>query len=443
MLSQLPRDYLYRIKASCMDGNKSEHFHGKCPSCNKTIAFYEAHTASPQLPIGVTLPSLDEKGVMVGVCENCTNHFKLEIINPDFSGFNSGAEKDGFYLHGDKDIKQEKDYKEFPSMTDYIKKDTILNKKNPHYDFDDYPLYVCNDCEQNLETISFHHLQNKWQSIKGPYWNYINWSLGNARGASPKNIVINFPFYCTCGKKHIANFISEYQENNNFEEHLFSLINIAGSRELTEVIFGVHTKTAIMTWLYKLIARWNFLYDRVYIISPFVGYTFLKNTPMVNTWLNMLGRLDPQKTSFLLRSGQVTAFKNAFTNINDISYEEMEEFNLGSELIKQIKNKQNFHAKIYCGVSLDRCEILNGSSNIIEGPSYEVINFDVIHDYATTFNKFLKPLNIDDISNELKNSTSKEYSLFFDEEQNFKPFVFYKKDYIKYGADNITPKSSY
>lgn len=123
----------------------------------------------------------------------------------------------------------------------------------------------------------------------------------------------------------------------------------------------------------------------------------------------------------------------------------MEKFNLGSELISELKNKQNFHAKIYCGISKGKCEIMNGSSNLVEGKSYEVINFDVINSYTKTFERFLKPLGIDDISNELESLKSDEYSLLFDEENSFNAFIahLYPKDYVSFSINNINPKESY
>ena len=245
-------------------------------------------------------------------------------------------------------------------------------------------------------------------------------------------------------EKHDANFVSRYQENNSFEAQAFSIVNIFGSRELSDVIFGVYSKTTIMTWLYKLIARWNFLYAKIYIISPFVGHQFLKSQGKVDSWLNLLNRLNPENTSMLVRNGQSKVFKESFSKTNEISYEQMESFNLGSKLIGELKKKNDFHAKIYCAISNGRCEIMNGSSNLVEGKSYEVINFDVIDSYTKTFEKFLKPLGIDNISNDLSSLRSNEYSLIFDENNSFNAFTYhlYPEDYINFSIFNINPNSS-
>ncbi|MBP2851690.1 hypothetical protein [Dickeya oryzae] len=437
-------DFLRSIKFNLLDPCKTMHFHGKCPHCAATIQYYEAHTSSTTLPgMSIIIPDIEEVGVMIGTCDSCAKKFKVNIINPDFSGFSSDWMKIDYYINSDNDESKQSIYKDLPVVTDFIDKNTILTERNAYYDFYNHPLYICDGCEKNLENISFKLLGDKWKIISERYWDYTNWSLSQSRGGTPKNIVIKFPFKCDCGKEHIANFVSRYQENNTFEDHAFSIINIFGSRDLSDVIFGVYTKTTIMTWLYKLIARWNFLYEKIYIISPFVGHQFLKSQGKVESWLKVLNRLDPEKTSILVRNGQSKGFKESFSKTNGINYEEMEKFNLGSELISELKNRQNFHAKIYCGISKNKCEIMNGSSNLVEGKSYEVINFDVIDTYTRTFEKFLKPLGIDDISNDLENLKSDEYSLLFDEENSFNAFIayLYPKDYINFSIYNINPKA--
>lgn len=295
---------------------------------------------------------------------------------------------------------------------------TILVRRQDSYDFFNHPLYVCESCQSNLESISFTLLKFKWNDFYGRYGEYVNWSLGNARGSSPNHTVIRLPFSCNCARKHIAVFAGKYQETNFFDAESLSLINVIGSKPLNEVIHGVYTKTNIMVWLYKLLARWNFLYGKIYIITPFVGHQFLDSKTKVSTWLKIIGRLDPQKSVIMVRNGQKKIFQKAFSASNAISYEDMERDNLGSSLVSEIKSRNNFHAKIYCAVSADRCEIMNGSSNLVEGPSYEVINFDTINEYSNLYQKFLNPLGVPNIANELQN-TNNNWSLVFDEKNNF------------------------
>ncbi|WP_368897896.1 hypothetical protein [Proteus mirabilis] len=438
---KIPLELVRSLKFYLLDTNKTVQLHGKCPHCTHTIEYYETHTSAYLHPDwNITIPELEEEGVMIGTCDSCSKQFKINIMNPDHSGLHSGYLKNDFYIHSKNENEKVEKYRSIPFIDDFIIKNTILTEQRTDYDFFNHPLYICDKCEQNIETLAFNTLKENWIKISEKYWNYINWSLANSRGASPKNIVIKFNFKCKCGQNHTANFLSKYHENNNFDVHSFSLINIFGSRALSEAVFGVYTKTTIMTWLYKLISRWNFLYDKIYIITPFIGHQFLSTDEKVQAWLEIINRLDPNKSLILVRNGQSKTFKNSFSKISEISYEEMERFSLGSELISEVKNKNNFHAKIYCAVSNDICEILNGSSNLVEGVSYEVINFDILTDYKKVFSKFLQPLGIENISEELESSHSKEYSLFFDEDNNFNFIELYKKDYINLGIHNIVPK---
>ena len=59
---------------------------------------------------------------------------------------------------------------------------------------------------------------------------------------------------------------------------------------------------------------------------------------------------------------------------------------------------------------------MSGSSNLVEGPSYEVINFNTFYDNNFFYMKYLKPLELDiPVSSNMNG-----YSLFFDEDKGFK-----------------------
>lgn len=441
MSFELDYKHLRSIKHILKDPNKTKHYHGKCPFCKSIIEFAEIFTSQANVGYDFTVSELNEKGIMIGQCHNynCRYYFKLEVFNPDLSCFNSGATKKDNYLYIDNETKKIDEYEFIRPMEEIIDTNNIFKNKNDNYNFDNHPLYICNTCERNLELIAYNNLENKWDTISEKYWNYINWSLDKV-GASPKNIVINFPIHCHCGNQHIAKFVSRYHENIDFNEHKFSLLDVYGSKPLTEHVFAVHSKTKIMNWLYKLIARWNFVFDKIYVISPFVSYQYADKDLRVKTWLEILNRPDPLKSLISTKGKEVNSFKNAFSEINEISYKDLESYGLGSNLIESVKKNNKFHAKVYCGISKSVCEVLSGSVNITEGPTPEVINFNRIFDSKKVYDIFLKPLGIDDISNELNTLDTREYSLFLDEERGFSPIEFYKKDYIDYVINNIIPK---
>lgn len=429
--------FLKTIKHMLADPAKTIHMHGKCPHCSTTIKYYEVFTSPRALPgRSIVVPSYDEQGVMIGQCKDCGGKLKIEITNPDLSNFDFGYMKIDFFTLDN--FEKEKGYSDTPQLIDFLEKKELLDDGAGKYDFEKHPLYICDNCESGLEVASLNKLKENWALISEPYWNYTNWALGKSRGPAPENIVIKYSITCNCGQPKTVFAQSKYHENTHFENHSFNIINIVGSKNLSEVIFGVYSKTNIMAWLYKLLSRWNFLYDRVYIISPFVGHQFLPKDKLVSSWLTLLGYLDPRKTEILVKSGQARSFKNAFTNINETSYEEMERFNLGSSLISDIKSKANFHAKIFCAVSQNRCEIMNGSSNLVEGPSFEVINFDTLKNYQTCYDNFLNPLGISDISGDFEKTNKNSYSLVFDENNGFSlsTAVLEPKNHIEFCIQN-------
>lgn len=444
MSFELNNKQMRLMKRNLIDSNKTEFFNGKCPHCNSIIEFAEVFTAPLEVGNEYIVPELNEKGVMIGKCNNydCRYYFKLEVFNPDFSEFNSGATKVDNYIYSDNEIGKLNEYEYIRFMTEFIDKDTTFKIKNDNYDFERHPLYICETCEQNLEPIAFSKLEMKWVEISKEYWNYTNWALSRVKW-SPKNIVVNFQITCHCGKECIAKFVSNYHEYIDFDRHSFALLDVYGAKSLPSCIVGVHSKTTIMNWLYKLISRWNFLFDKVYIISPFISHQYAKNEKRVETWVNIISRLDSKKTTILTKGKEVKSFKSAFSDINCISYEDMDSYRLGSDLVGSLRKNNSFHAKIYCGISNGVCEVLSGSSNLIEGPTQEVISFVRLFDYKKTYSMFLEPLNIDDITDELVTSNSREYSLFFDEGCNFKPFDFKKCDYIDYVINNITPRPAH
>ena len=399
------------LKHAFIDRDKTKHFNGKCPSCSEVITFYEAHVSVQNNSyMGVKFLVSDECGFIFGTCPTCNNKFKINICNPDYSGFDLGYILDGYYINDKRKTIDKDDANSYVLMNDIISRDTILIDKSAGYDFYNNPLYVCEQCGCNLEHVSYDLLKGNWsECISSTLGGYINWSL-SSHGSSPSKLLVKFPFNCECNKEHVAIFYSNYKESTDFENYDFALSNIWGAKSLSVSMFGVFTKTNIMSRLYKLLARWNLLCKQIYIISPFVGHQYLKSGEKVNAWMNVLSRLNSNKSSIYVRSGQAKIFKDSFSKINDISYEMMEQFDLGSDLVKDLKGSNGFHAKIYCGVGAGCNEVLNGSSNLVEGPSFEVINFNSFNTYDEVSDIFLAPLKID-VEKDIQRKDAKEFSV--------------------------------
>ncbi len=413
------KDMLRGFKFNLIDSEKTIHKVIKCPHCNSNLNIYEPITSPCNISQGFIIPEINEIGYWVEKCKQCHKLLKLKVHNPDllkisygngdFYGFFIDEDyfelKNGIVLNAIKEVQEELvDKKIFK----------LENVKN--YNYNDFSLYFCNNCNLELESKILEKIKDNKSVICKEYYNYVNWSLANS-GTPPENIIVKLNIKCDCGNISHAYAYEKYTENVNLDlEYSLLLVNVTNTLPLDKVILGVFTKTNIMNWLYKLLIRWGLLFDKIYLVSPFVGHQFLKSNQAVETWTKIFKFLDPNKSTIVVKKAQLNNFKKAFDETNEIKYQDLEKFNISSKFINESKSKNNFHAKFFCAIKNGRCEVMSGSSNLVEGPSYEVINFNTFYDNNFFYMKYLKPLGLDiPVSCNMNG-----YSLFFDEDKGFK-----------------------
>ncbi|MFQ2037347.1 hypothetical protein ACK34X_10270 [Aeromonas veronii] len=416
---QFPPEMLRKFKRLLIESSDQVSINNsKCPNCNNVIKISEAFTKPCHLDSGITVPASDENGVMVGECSNCKIFFKVHVTNPEFSEFVNGAVKKDYYFSSDGDEKEIL-YKDLLSSVTKVGGDESLNKYLLDYVYDDYPLYVCKKCNENLEALSLAKFKGVFRLFQHEHNNYVNWSLKNARGPSPKYIIAKLNVRCSCGNECEAFFYKKYIETVSVDIQEFAICNINGALDIQDrIMSGVYSKDNSVSWLYKLIPRWTLLFDMIYIITPFVGHQWLKPTELMDVWLELVNRLDHKKSKVLLKYGQFASFKKAYSEENKTTYETLNDFELGADLLSEIKQTNDFHAKIYCGLRQDRCEVFSGSANLVRGKSMEVMHFNVINDFHSFNKAFLSPLGIKE---ELK-CEDDSYSLLFDDNKQFNVF---------------------
>lgn len=414
-----PPEFLRKNKQSLISSEQVTVSNIRCPNCTSVATVTEAFTKSCSLDNGIVVPSFDERGVIVGECSNCHKSFAIDVVNPELSDFNGGAAKIDHYFDVGDEIKNES-YKNIPKATSKVKGDGNLTQYYVNFFYDEYPLYVCGRCGQNLETSSLKAFKEQFEKFHSKHNNYINWSLSNAHGQNPDYAIAKLNFKCTCGNLCASFFFKKYIETYDLKIEEFSICNIIGSQKITDTILsGVYSKDNSVSWLYKLIPRWTLLFDKVYIITPFIGHQWLNPPKLMKNWLELINRLDHRKSKILLRYGQFSRFKKAYAKENSESYERLSEFDLGVNLLSEIKQTNDFHAKIYCGISRDDCEVFSGSANLVRGKSMEVMHFNKYKNF-NDFNKaFLSPLEI----NEYLEQNNNEYSLFFELDKNPSTFT--------------------
>lgn len=396
--------------------------HGACPVCSGFIAFSVATTADMPLSDSLVIPALNEFGVAIGECEKCEERFKVSVINPDLCFFSSGATKVGYFILGEGAENELAMSNIMPSLEEYLDRELDLNKHSQEYDSQYNPLYHCMDCDEGLDSHAFEALEALIPLVIKRFDSYLNWWLANGGGSSPEFMIVRAEFGCSCGRNHIAFFSKSYAENYDFNEKSFSICNIIGSKSISQSIqSGVYSKDQVTTYLYKLFPRWTVLFDRIYIITPFIGHQWLKKSELVSTWFGLIGRLNPQKTKIVTRHGQMAAFKKAYEAVYGTDYEKLERLKLGSRLISETKQSGKFHAKIYCAVSESGCEVFSGSANLVGGPSKEVMHFNEVRELDEFRARFLEPLGLGDEIDSPRREPYKPYSLLFHQACGFDP----------------------
>ncbi|MEM0826325.1 hypothetical protein J4V44_24185, partial [Escherichia coli] len=137
------KDFLRRMKHSIADPKKTISTRGKCPYCSNTLEYYEVFTSDFPMPERQTIiPAFDEKGVMIGKCENCNNTFKVEITNPELSNFNPERIKEDFYFLSDTNQQKPQKYSNIKTIQSFVETNTILTDRHRGYDFNDNPLFI-------------------------------------------------------------------------------------------------------------------------------------------------------------------------------------------------------------------------------------------------------------------------------------------------------------
>ncbi|MEV1955172.1 hypothetical protein ABZQ70_09490 [Pseudomonas aeruginosa] len=410
---------LRQFKRNQLDPDSVKVNKASCLACSNVISFTQVFTK--EIKAVITLPAQDDEGYILGVCNNCSHQFSIHVTNPDYSSFSGGAELVGYILKEEATAEDALKLEAFPSLTQVLSRELDMNRRSHIYEYAGRSIYECEKCSAGLEENVLDALRGSFRTIFSEFSAYWNWSLKNGRGLPPEYMFIRMQFNCSCGSACIAYLSKPYVESYDFDERDFSICNIVGAKPLAMAISpGVYSKSQIMQWLHKLLARWTVLFDRIYIIVPFVGHQWMKDQELVDTWLELILRADPSKVSLVTRKGQLTSFKNAYQRSNGIDYSLLEKLDLASRLLREVVPDSKFHAKIYGAVSKSGCEVFSGSANLLSGPSKEVMHFTFLDSMKDFNDAFIKPLDIKLKKERVK--PQERHSLIFDSANNFNTF---------------------
>lgn len=433
-------DFMKKIKRERLNYDNISFFRSKCPLCQSTIEFSEVATKLIELKIGFNIPALDDFGCMICECESCRGHFLIQVMNPDFSNLSRGAVKTEFFFEND--ARYNEAISSNKMISDKIHTSFNINSTSYKYDFSKHPLYMCRTCSAYLDDMAYSAASSNINIISDKYADYVNLSIAMLRGSDPEYAIFRMRFICTCGQTHVAFFYKNYRQEMSVNLDDLYLCNVLGSCSLSDtIVSGVYSKDNIMAWLYKLLYRWQILFDRIYIISPFIGHQFQSQATLTDQWMNIISRLDRKKSYIVTRYGQKKVFEKAYEGNTGVKYQTLSDLGLGSDLIDDASQKGDFHAKIYCAVRAGGYECLSGSANIVGGPSKEVVHFNEGASHLDFYSRFLNPLGLTMQPENYNQTLVRNHSLLFDENTGFNPTLqsVYTPDYWNLISSDIIP----
>lgn len=354
----------------------------KCSHCDNNIRIHP-----------VKFPVVNDIGGLIVQCEKCEKFSFFETINPVETSISKGGKKiDTWDIEvntKENAISKYPDIKELREgvlvIGDLEEREYEFNFKSPH-------IYHCSNCGNEVESISKNALDNDSENIVNQYNSLMNYFSANHR-ACHENLVIEIKAVCVCEQQFVSYWHKKFIVDKKSiipQKDLFLIGTDMPIR--SSYIDGILSKNECKTILEKFIIRWNAIYPRLLAVTPFVGHQWLSQEEIIELWGWIKNFLDPEKSSLVTRTATYNKYKKA-CEAKGVSLEILEKYGLNNTIIQDFTKKQNFHAKIYVGYSSENTEMLLGSFNLMDGPSFENISFKST-DYNTFIKKFITPMNI-------------------------------------------------
>jgi hypothetical protein len=356
----------------------------KCPSfgCKHNI----------RISTGVFVHGINDYGGWILQCDACDTKFTFPIQNPK----DASSVLDGARILAEWDNETEdKAYRLAdvgPDVIDGHRFEPILlpdiQTTTPKVNTDEHHLYHCEVCAEELESKAYNELTQQLGAVNQAVNRFLTVYL-KGYASDPEGIRVSMPLACQCGHVNDVTFYKPFTEQTalSAESTEFWLVG-AGNETALPDVDGVYSRNECFGILEKLLLRWQARFHAVFIIVPFVGLQFPgTEAKRLEQWNRILEHTDPTKTAIVTRRATFKLLREAAES-EGISFSFLEEYGILNETIRKLSSKnasfqQDSHAKIYCGLSSDGVEVLNGSFNIHDGEyaenicvkSYEVTDF--------------------------------------------------------------------
>ncbi len=311
--------------------------------------------------------------------------------NPQETYIKNGASKIDYW---DNEIQLDNDFlKQYPnikSLENGIMIHGDINKRQVVYDIKKTNIYFCKKCDNNIEDTIYKTLESDFHNIQNEFSSLMNLVIKTYMYG--ETVIVQFPIICSCGEKDEAFLYMDFNHKiieDSSELLLIGTKNTINSNNLDRIC----SKSECIEILEKFIFRWTFLYPKVLIATPFVGHQWMKEDELLELWDWMLNTLDPKKTIFITRRATFNKYKKIFENQNGFSLKFLEDYDLDNKVISNYTSKQDFHAKIFAGISKEKIEVLAGSFNLLKGKSVENLTYNTYNEKVFQ-NNFISKLNI-------------------------------------------------
>ncbi|AIR65046.1 hypothetical protein [Cedecea neteri] len=379
-------------------------FKGVCPHCNNVIDYHE-----------LKFQVVNDIGEILAKCQSCENMIGIPCKNPDESYIVSGADKiDYLDYECEPPSKLEK-------ITVHFKYKGDIFRSNPKFDTEAYNLYKCHDCDDNLEKKAYETMADQYPEWGRKVVQYISEDI-SGYGYDAEKSIIKTDFTCDCGKNHSALFYKEF-DHRDFSDDDFLLGNINNCIPLEDRIDGTITKSDFIELIKKLIIRWELLFDKTYLIFPYVGHTRSESHELLDLWGDIISQSNSNKLKIITKTQTLNSYKNAVSAVFH-DYKILSKFKFTPQVIEDATRNTRFHAKIYCGVNDNYVECLSGSANIAKGPTHEQLTFKSYDSYATFYERFLKVFDTrkvaDDVFSIVEKNNSNKCHVLFDQLEGYR-----------------------
>lgn len=354
----------------------------KCTHCNNNIRIRS-----------VKFMAMNDYGGIIVECRKCRKSSYLKTINPAQTAILKGAKK--IEIWDDEITSKEEVIEKYDGIKELSGGLLVigdLEAREYQFNFEAPHIYHCSSCKKEIESLIKSVFVKQTDKIAKEYNSLMNFILANSRHES-ENLVVELDVQCSCGNAFTSYFHKKFQPDGKPIDPERDLHLIGTNMPILKgSIEGIMSKNDCKIILEKFIIRWNAIYPRLLIATPFVGHQWLSKEEIVELWNWIKNFLDPKKSTLVTRTSTYKKYKEACHEAG-ISLDLLEEYGLNNPIIQDFTKKQDFHAKIYSAYSTENVEMLLGSFNLMDGPSVENISFQSI-DYKTFTNRFVNPMNI-------------------------------------------------